>query len=497
MNRVNKIPILSFLLLVTILLSFFFQQDDEAMNMQRSDCPVLTGSVVYPDDSGYEKARLVSNYYTSKEKRPKAIVYCTNTQDIQNAVKWARCNNVPVRVRSGGHHHEGYSTANHVLVIDVSRMKRLDIDKEKKTARAEAGVNNGQLYETLFDHGFTHIGGTCSDVSFAGLVSSGGIGPLLRKEGLTIDSVLSFRIVDAEGKILDVKPDNEYKDLFWAVRGGGGGNFGILSEVEFKIYPAEKITWINIGWDWNDPVEKIIEAWQDFFLKADRRWFSHLDIWSASFPKEKLRKSPIKYLGFFRGTPDEAKRDLKPILSIGIPKVEIREVAWLEAIRQIEESTAVFLTNKPEYKSPGAYVMEKLDPSAIRIISETLKNSPYPLFNVLIFSLGGAAAEVPPDATAYYYRDANFYINYAIQWLEPDQDKEQIQAMDTLYGKLSKYTVGDYIGNPDPNFQDYMQVYYGANAERLRCIKKKYDPDDFFHFEQSIPPSQTCPIEVR
>lgn len=486
MSANTLIPLI---VLAALGLFFVFKANSNASSSNHTDFTGLTGRLVLPEHNEYEKSRLVSNYYTSKEKYPKAIIYTQNTQDVQNAVKWARKNNVPVRLRSGGHNHEGFSTGTDVLVIDVSEMKKLELDKEKAIAKAETGVNNHQLYSELFKQGFTHSGGTCSDVSVSGLASTGGMGPLLRKEGLAIDTVLSFDIVDANGNVLHATKDNEHKDLFWAVRGGGGGNFGVLTNVELKVFPATDVTWFNIGWDWSQPVDKIIATWQDYFLKADRRWFSHLDIWSKAFPKDKFQKMPVKFLGVFWGTPEEAKKELAPLLAIGKPDIMIETVTWAKAMQLIEDSTAVFVTDKPEYKSPGAFIPRKLDAKAIDIVTKTLGNSSYPLFNVLIFSLGGAAGDVPPTATAYYYRDAKFFINYAIQWLENGEDVEQKAAMDKLYEELSPYTVGDYVGNPDANFKDYLTMYYGENVDRLRCVKRKYDPDNFFKFEQSIPPS--------
>lgn len=451
-------------------------------------CPELTGRIVFKEDPNYEKARLVSNYYTSKDKFPHVIVYCQNTRDVQNAVLWARCNKMPIRIRSGGHHHEGYSTGNGVVLIDVSEMKEWKVDKSINVATIQPGLNNLELYSQLFKDGLTHVGGTCSDVGLSGLVLSGGIGPLLRRVGLTCDSLLSVDIVDAKGHILHATKDNEHKDLFWATCGGGGGNFGVVVSMDIKVFPASDITWFNIGWDWNQPVDQVVATWQDFFAKPDRNWFSHLDLWSKAFPASKLKKQPVKVLGFFWGTPQEAREKLAPFLNVGKPTMEVIElVDWDKAIKLIEESTAVFLTNKPEYKSTGAFAMDSLPPEALKILYKTLQDSTSPLLNVLFFSMGGASAAVSPSDTAYFYREAKFFINYSSQWLKENKDQEQKSELATLRQNLLPYTVGDYIGNPDPDLKDYLTSYYGTNVERLECIKRKYDPENVFHFEQSIP----------
>lgn len=457
--------------------------------------PKLTGRVIRKGNAEYDKSRLVSNYHTSKNKFPEVIVYSKTATDVKNAVLWARHNKMPIRIRSGGHHHEGYSTGTGAVVIDVSEMKELKVDASTQIATIQPGLTNLELYDKLFEVGFTHVGGTCSEVGLSGLVLSGGMGPLLRRVGLTCDSLVSVDMVGANGQIIHATKENEHKDLFWATCGGGGGNFGVITSMEIKIYPVTDVTWFNIGWDWNQPVDKVIAAWQDFFAKPDRNWFSHLDVWAKLYPKEKLKNQPIKALGVFWGTPEEARKQLAPLLNVGKPVNEVIErVSWNKAIKLIEESTAVFLTDKPEYKSTGAFVMDRLPESAIKTIHTTLGESTSPLLNVLLFSMGGATADIAPSKTAYFYRKANFFINYSSQWLKDTDEQKQKNELKTLRQKLLPYSVGDYIGNPDPDLKNYLVDYYGDNVEKLKCVKLKYDPENVFQFEQSIPPATlgTC-----
>lgn len=483
----TKYIVMGLSLVLLIALFFEFRSNAENSN-DTANCPLLTGRVVYRGDPGYEKGRLVSNYYNSKEKFPYVIVYAKNEKDVQNAILWARCKNFPIRIRSGGHNHEGFSTGTGVILIDVSEMKSLEVNRESKTAKIGPGLNNLELYTRLYKEGLTHAGGTCSEVGLSGLVLSGGIGPLLRKAGLTCDTLLSVDIVDAGGRILHATKDNEYKDLFWATCGGGGGNFGAIVSMEIKLYPAEDVTWFNIGWDWEQPVEEVVNAWQKFFGEPNDKWFSHLDVWAKTFPIEKLKKQPVKVLGMYFGPVDEAKKQLNSFLSIGKPStVMIESVTWDKATLLIEESTAVFLTDKPEYKSSGAYAMENLPKEALDIMTKTLKESKSPLLNVLIFSMGGASSEIPPEKTAYFYRNAKFFLNYSIQWLESGQDEVQQKELADLRNSLLPYTEGDYVGNPDPDIQNYLKAYYGDNSKKLMCIKRKYDPDNIFQYEQSIP----------
>lgn len=458
--------------------------------LSAENCPELTGTVILPEQAAYEQSRLVSNYYTSKNSHPDAIVYVQNTQDVQNAVKWALCKKLPVRIRSGGHNHEGFSTGNG-LVIDVSKMKRVEIDQATNRATIQPGITGGELYTLLSKKGLTQVGGTCGDVGISGLVLTGGMGPLLRKHGLTCDTLISLEMVNAKGEVITVTKDNEYKDLFWACRGGGGGNFGVVTSIVLQLVPATEVTWFNIGWDWNQPVEEVINKWQELFATADPKWFSHIDIWAKAFPVDQLKKQPLKVLGVYYGTPEEARKDLEPFLKIGKPNDQtIERVEWVQAIRNFEEATAVFLTDKPEYKSTGAFAMKPLPSDAVKIVVDTLKTTKYPLMNVLLFSMGGVSAEVAPTDSAYFYRKAPFFVDYSIQWLKESEDKAQVAELDALRTRLLPYTAGDYVGNPDRNLKDYMQTYYGDNASRLRCVKRKYDPQGLFRFEQGITPAE-------
>lgn len=458
--------------------------------LQATTCPELSGWVVLPNQGAYNESRLVSNYYTSKNRYPDAIVYCKTTQDVQNAVKWASCKKIPVRVRSGGHNHEGFSTGSG-LVIDVSKMKEVEVNSITHIATIQPGIRGGELYAVLYKEGLTQVGGTCADVGISGLALTGGMGPLLRKYGLTCDTLIALEMVNAKGDVMYVTKDNEYKDLFWACRGGGAGNFGVVISIMLQVYPAPKVTWFNIGWNWNQPFEEIINTWQKLFSNGDKKWFSHIDIWAKHFPSEKLKKLPLKVLGVYYGTAVEAKKDLEPLLKIGQPQEQTIElIDWVQAIKNFEDATAVFLTEKPEYKSSGAYAMQPLPKEAVKIIVDTLQNSHSPLFNVLLFSLGGACSDISPTDSAYFYRKAVFFLDYSIQWLNLEEDKKQIAELDALRTKLLPYTTGDYIGNPDLSLKDYLNVYFGDNVERLRRIKCKYDPTNLFQFEQVITPME-------
>ena len=455
------------------------------------NCPQLTGEVITKNSAAYNESRLNSNYYTSKDKFPDVIVYCKTVEDVQNAIQYARCKNLSVRVRSGGHNHLGYSTGTGIL-IDVSRMKNLSIDKENKIATIEPGLTGGELYRDLFAQGLTQAGGTCSGVGISGLILSGGMGPLARKQGMACDSLLAIDIVDAKGNLIHATKDNAYKDLFWASCGGGGNNFGVVTLIKLKVYPADTVTWFNIGWDWDQPVEKIISLWQTFFFNNNKQWYSHLDLWSKSFPSQQLNQQPIKVIGIYWGNPEDAKRELKPFLDIGKPATQIiKTVDWHQAIVELEDAMKVYLNDKPEYKSSGAFVMQSMPPKGVSVLANALNKAISPYLNVVFFSLGGATSEHANTDTAYFYRKAKAFGVYSTQWVKNETANQYIHEINSMRTDLLPYTKGDYIGNQDTEIKDFLTAYYGDNARQLRCIKRKYDADNLFQFEQGIPPAPT------
>ncbi len=452
-------------------------------------CPPLTGTIITPNHPAYQGARLVANYYASKNARPNVIVYCRNHEDVQHAIAYARCKKLPIRVRSGGHNHEGYSTGNNVVLIDVSKMKDIYLDKKTKIITVQPGMTGGELYKKLYTSGLTQVGSTSANVGISGLILTGGIGPMLRKHGLACDNLRALEMVDANGQLLQITKDNEYKDLFWASCGGGGGNFGVVTSLTLQVYPAPRVTWFNLGWEWDQPIDQVITTWQSLFASNDPRWFSHLDLWSKAFSSEEYKKSPVKVLGVYFGTVEEATRALAPLLSIGHQANRtIKAMRWNEAVDHFGDATAVYLTGQPQYKSSGAYVMQPLPEAAIKIMTDTLQKSSSPLLNITLFSMNSADTVAPTD-TAYFYRRAPFFMVYSDQWLKDGNDKKQMAALNKLRASLEPYTVGDYVGNPDREIKNYMTAYYGDNAKRLRCIKRKYDPTNVFSFPQAIPPA--------
>ena len=255
----------------------------------------LTGRVIKPFDPEYMQARL--EYNRAIDEYPIAIVFCSDNNDVANAIRWSEKNRIGLRIRSGRHNYEGYSTGTGKLVIDTTPMNGIEVDALDDTVRVQAGTRLRRLYEVLYGYGYAFPGGTCPTVAISGLVLGGGIGLSARYLGLTIDSLVEAEMIDAKGNKLTA---NYFcnPDLFWALRGAGGGNFGVVTSFKFKLRKkVDKITLIQLEWNDNKPAR--LE-----FLKLWQKWLRALDNRISVFGG--IYKQGAYFNSFFYGEPEEA-----------------------------------------------------------------------------------------------------------------------------------------------------------------------------------------------
>jgi len=216
----------------------------------------LIGRVIWPRDPDYEDAR--RDFNSRLSRFPAAIVICDDVRDVQHAIRWAREERVPLSARSGGHSYEAFSVLDDGLVVDLSELNAVDIDRQRGEAIVGAGVRLGDLYRRLGDGDFTLSAGTCPSVGIAGLTLGGGFGFLSRQDGLTCDNLLAVDMVAADGALVHVSAQ-EQPDLFWALRGGGGGNFGIATSFTFRVRTIGDVALFRVTWSW-DELPEVFDA---------------------------------------------------------------------------------------------------------------------------------------------------------------------------------------------------------------------------------------------
>ncbi|MCC5423057.1 FAD-binding oxidoreductase [Clostridium botulinum] len=435
----------------------------------------LTGRIVFPDDPSYDNARM--DYNTRFSKYPCAIVFCQEIQDVINAVKWARKNCVPIRTRCGGHSYEAFSLLNNGIVIDVSEMNKVLLEKEDMEVTIEAGATLLPIYKILWDKGVTIPGGTCPTVGIAGITLGGGFGMLTRKMGMLCDSLMAVEMVNARGKV--VYADRYVNsDLFWASCGGGGGNFGIVTSFIFKVHPISNVAVYNITWDWSDARE-IIKTWQDWAPFVDERLTSILEIFTK---KDGRISSSAEFLGH----EDQLRCLLKPLTSVGNPiQIEVQTIPYIEAVIKFDGGPGPH-----KFKNTGAFVYHRLPDEAIDTLLCYMGISPNKDNSIQFQSLGGAVREIPPDETAYFHRKASYIMQYITNWKVDNEKNPNIVWVERLRRAMLKYVNGTYVNWPDIFIKNWPCAYYGTNYHELMRIKSKYDSENIFHFEQSIRPAK-------
>lgn len=432
----------------------------------------LTGHVIAPGNYRYEQAR--QEYNEAIEKYPAAIVYCFDKYDVSNAILWSRKSGIPLRIRSGGHNYEGYSNGTDKLVIDTTYMNNVKVNFHDNTVEVQAGTRLIDLYERLYQFGYGFPGGTCPKVAISGLTLGGGIGLSARYLGLTADSLLEVELINAKGKQL-VANNCCNSDLFWALRGAGGGNFGVATSYKFPLIKVNKITLIQLEWDYNKLARlEFLSVWQD--------WLRDLDPRLTAFGR--IYKQGVTFNAFFYGRPEEAVQVLAPILNI--PGLTIRNIEFVEFIEAVR-AIAKHYPAEEAFKSTGRFVQRRFSRCELAKLIDIIDNAPTEAYSFIsVYSLGGHIRDVDPDCTAFFYRQADYILGISSTWQPGEDAWVHKQWVAAGFRYIYSITVGSYVNFPYNELPDYQQAYYGEHVRKLQCVKKKYDPHNVFQFPQSI-----------
>lgn len=439
----------------------------------------LTGIVVYPNDSRYLQARMNWNPFTNKF--PCVFVFAQQDEDVANAVKWARENKVPIRMRSGRHAlAQDFSQVNGGIVIDVGDMKAVKVDKEKGIATVQTGIRVGELVRMLAQQGILAPFGDSSTVGIGGITQGGGITAIQRSVGVISDNLLGGTLVDADGEIICFN-EKQNSDLLWALRGGGGGNFGIATSYTFRIHPApDGVGIFEIVWPW-EQLEEVMKAWQQWAPFVDTRLGTILEVTPKS-------SGLLHVMGLFLGCEEELRRLLKPIICTGTPtKVFVDEVTLPEAIDFWAPPEPMFDDNYTKWHS--AWVERLLPDEAFKPIRAFLEDATNSEAGFFFLNSGGAMNDVAPDETAFFWRNTKYYMEWNTAWNKDRETPKNIALVEKAREGLEPFVVGSYVNVPDLLIENYGKEYYAENFKRLRRIKAKYDPDNVFCFAQSIPPA--------
>lgn len=448
--------------------------------MKNIDFSKLSGDIVTKKDKKYKESILSWNRAIKAE--PLVIIYCKEDRDVINAINWAKENNVEVRIRSGCHSYEGYSTGNDVAIIDISKMKDINIDEENNTVKFGAGIINREAYESLGAKNFPFPGGGCPTVGITGLILGGGWGYSSRYLGLACDSLIEVEIINYNGEKLIVNKDSN-DDLFWALQGGGGGNFGVITSLTLRLPKKEsegtliRMNYKNIK---EDTAVEVMYNLQKIYKNLDEKMNLKTAIYNSS-----TQGKGIKITGLYYGKKNTVEKILKPLLEIdGDLETNIEEQSLLECNRWIQDSHPEY----EKYKSTGRFIYKDYTKEELQEIIEIIKNPAKGCIYtaVTFYGLGGKILERDKMATAFYYRDAKFIMGFQSVWEEDKHAEDNTLWVIDKFGKIKKLTKGSFINFPLNEIENYEEEYYGGNKDRIKKIKGKYDKENFFSFPQSI-----------
>jgi len=449
----------------------------------------LSGPLLRPRDFDFAKFSAPYNLRYA-HRQPLGIALCAHSKDVATAILWCREFRVPFATRSGGHSYAGYSTSRG-LQIDLSTMRSAHLDPSAGTVRIGGGARNEDLYDVLERANAAITHGRCPSVGAAGFLLGGGIGFNMREHGLACDQLVASEIVTAEGEILALGPDR-HADLFWACRGGGGGNFGISTAFTLQAFPAQRLTVFALQWSATRPEpESVFAKLMPALDGAPNTLGSRLSL-KAVTPTERAagRDVTIDLVGQLVGTRKELEEILAAAYAVGRPqRDDIRETSYWKGQKRLEE------TDPPAYfQERSTFIAGPLGADAIGVAFDWLRRWPGTgaTADLRFFQTGGRINAIAPTATAFVHRDSRWIMDVGLNWTADDPPilvHRNHAWQNGFYGAMLPFsTRGAYQNFVDPSLENWQQAYYGNNLARLRRIKAHVDPGSVFRFPQGIPP---------
>jgi FAD/FMN-containing dehydrogenase len=426
----------------------------------------LTGGLLRPGVDGYDAARRAFNPLFDGNN-PVAVAKVSTVEDVQATLQ-AAAGRVTLAARSGGHSYAGYSLPESGLVVDVSGLNKVDV--QGTTAVIGAGANLKDVYAGLARAGRALPAGSCPTVGIAGLTLGGGIGVLARKYGLTCDHLRSAQVVTGDGKLLTASASSE-PDLFWALRGGGGGNFGVVTEFTFETDPAPDLTVFSLRFPAGSAAG-VLGAWQQWIAAMPPELWANL-VLSGGSPVQ-CRVGGC-YVGGAAGL-NTLLNNLTTNAGARPTQRTVKSLDYLGAMKYFEGSSA-----RQSFVASSRIITTPVDAAKVVALADGR-----PGMDLLIDGLGGKVAEPAKDATAFWHRDALASVQIYAPATAKTRAKVTQSVGDVVAGLAAAGAGGGYVNYIDPALPDWKTAYYGDNAKRLQDVAKKYDPDNVFRFGQSV-----------
>jgi FAD/FMN-containing dehydrogenase len=440
------------------------------------------GMVIDPEDPAYDVARKVYNGMI--DRRPAVVARPVNVGDVMAAVDLARENGVDLAIRGGGHSVPGFGTCDGGVVIDLSDMRGVHVDPVAGLARAEGGATWGDFNAATYPFGLATTGGIISTTGVAGLTLGGGIGYLDRAYGLSCDNLVSADVVTADGRFVTAS-ETDNADLLWALR-GGGGNFGVVTSLQFRVHPVKDIYGGPMFYNLED-AETILRFYREFIDDAPEQLGAFPAFQIAPplpfIPEDRHGDTMFLVVACWAGPLDEGERVLKPFHDVAPVVAEFVGPMPYPALNSAFDA---LLPPGLQHYWKANFVTELTD-EAIRAHLQHGPKVPVVNSTTHIYPINGACHRVAPDATAFAYRDANFAAVIAGMWPDPADNDANIRWVRDYYDAVAPQSErGGYVNFMADDDQDRVRDNYRGNYERLAQIKRKYDPGNLFHLNQNI-----------
>jgi len=441
----------------------------------------LNGRVIAPDDAGYDQARTV--FYGGIDRRPAVIVRAADATEVSQVVSLARETGMELAVRSGGHSVAGHSVSDGGIVLDLSDMRSLQIDPERRTAWAQTGLTAGEYTAAAGAYGLATGFGDTGSVGIGGITLGGGVGYLVRKHGLTIDDLLAAEVVTANGQLLRTDAET-HPDLFWAIR-GGGGNFGVATRFQFRLHQVDRVVGGIL----------ILPATPDVigsFVAEAEAAPEELSTIANVMPAPPLPFVPAEHHGklvvmamlVHAGALEAGERAVAPFRALATPLADmVRPMPYPE----------IYPPDEEEYHPVAAgrtMFVDAVDRGAAEAIVDHLRAATAPMAVAQLRALGGAMARVPAEATAFAHRGRRIMVNVAAVYERADEAAVHQAWVSGLAAELHQGDGGAYVGFLGKDGQARIrEAYPGSTWDRLVAVKGRYDPTNLFRRNRNIPPT--------
>ena len=450
------------------------------------------GELVQTGDPTYDEARRVWNGMI--DRRPSLVARCRDVADVVACVRFAADRGLLLAVRGGGHNVAGFGTCDGGMVIDLSPMKGIQVDPERRTARAGAGATWADLDRETQKFGLVAPGGIVSTTGIAGLTLGGGQGWLRRTHGMTCDSLISAEVVTADGRVL-VASEAENADLFWALR-GGGGNFGVVTSFEYRLHPlGPDVAFAGPVYPLEESA-RVMAGLRDVVSDAPDEINVSATWWSIpavpGFPEE-LHGRPVVIIGgLFAGTAPEGESRLMPLRKLADPILDLSATLPFTALQQIFDP--FFPAGELRYYWKSLY-LAGLDSDVVDEIVAWVKRRPSPMSMASVWALGGALGRVDAGATAAGERGAPYVLEILANWASPEDSEPNVTWARGFFSAMERFSTGKTNLNFPGLGEDsrFVRAAVGQNYGRLAAIKQKYDPTNLFRVNQNVNPRDAEP----